>query len=51
MKEMAIMASRIRTSVRQKIFISLTGPWPNNNPETMAAKKHPVPVAESQLKS
>src|SRR5258707_773526 len=51
MNEIATIASRIRTSVRQKIFINCTGPCPSNNPETIAAKKHPVPVAESQLRS
>jgi hypothetical protein len=51
MNEIAIIASRMRTSVRQKTLMSRTGPSPSNNPETMAAKKHPVPVADSQLKS
>src|SRR5581483_1354427 len=51
MNEIAIMASRIRTSVLQKIFINCNGPKPSNNPDTIAAKKQPVPVAESQLKS
>ena len=51
MNEIATIASRIRTSVFQKIFINCTGPRPSNKPETIAAKKHPVPVAESQLKS
>src|SRR5208283_5963740 len=51
MNEIAIMARRIRTSVRQKIFSNRTGLCPSNNPETIAAKKQPVPVAESQLKS
>src|SRR5271154_1291492 len=51
MNEIAIMARRIRTSVLQKIFINFTGPCPSNNPETIAARKQPVPVAESQLKS
>src|SRR5580700_8746724 len=51
MNEIATIASRIRTTVFQKIFINRTGPNPSSNPETIAAKKHAVPVAESQLKS
>ena len=51
MKEIAIIASRMRTSVLQKIFINCSGFWPSSNPETIAARKQAVPVAESQLKS
>src|SRR5215471_2526424 len=51
MKEMAIIARRIRTQVFQKIFISRTGLRPSKRPATIAAKKHPVPVAESQFRS
>src|SRR6266699_3079937 len=51
MKEIAIIASRIRTSVFQKILINCRGLRPSSSPETIAAKKQPVPVAESQLKS
>ena len=51
MNEIAIIASRIRTSVRQKIFISRAGLTPSSSPATIAARKQPVPVAESQLKS
>ena len=51
MNEIAIMASRIRTSVLQKVFINRPGLIPSINPETIAARKQPVPVAESQLKS
>src|SRR5204862_6185977 len=51
MKEIAITASLMRLSVYQKILASWTGPTPSTRPATIAAKKHPVPVAESQLKS
>jgi hypothetical protein len=51
MKEIAIIASRMRTRVRQKVFISVIGLMPNSKPERIAARKQPVPVAESQLKS
>src|SRR6266849_3003912 len=51
MKEMATTARRIRTSVRQKIFISATGLSPSTRPDRTAAKKQVVPVDESQLKS
>ena len=45
------MASRIRTSVRQKIRASRFGESPSNNPETTAARKQLVPVPDNQLKS
>src|SRR2546427_4575130 len=48
MNEIAMTASFIRLSVDQKILASCTGPTPSNRPATIAAKKHPVPVAESQ---
>ena len=51
MNEIATMASLIRTSVRQNVFISATGLIPKSSPETSAARKQPLPVAESQLKS
>src|SRR5437660_4988264 len=51
MKEMAMTASFMRFSVYQKIFASWTGPTPSTRPAMIAAMKHPVPVAESQLKS
>src|SRR5439155_12949909 len=51
MKEMAIIASFMRLSVLQKIFASRNGPTPRRKPARIAAMKHPVPVAESQLKS
>src|ERR1700674_759882 len=51
MNEIATMASLMRTSVFQKIFIKPIGLRPSRVPATSAAKKHPVPVAESQLKS
>src|SRR2546430_12860677 len=51
MNEIAMTASFMRLSVDQKILASCTGPTPSNRPATIAAKKHPVPVAESQLKS
>src|SRR5206468_12918334 len=51
MNEIAMTASFMRLSVDQKILASWTGPTPSNRPATIAAKKHPVPVAESQLKS
>src|SRR5438552_11593594 len=51
MNEIAMTASFMRLSVYQKILASCTGPTPSNRPATIAAKKHPVPVAESQLKS
>src|SRR5579862_3968802 len=51
MNEMATIARRMRTSVLQKIIINCKGRRPSNNPEMIAARKHAVPVAESQLKS
>src|SRR5580698_2282772 len=51
MNEIAIIASRIRTSVFQNVRINFTGLKPSSNPDTIAARKQPVPVAESQLKS
>src|SRR5216117_1440235 len=51
MNEIAMTASFMRLSVDQKILASCTGPNPSNRPATIAAMKHPVPVAESQLKS
>ncbi len=51
MNEIATIARRMRTKVLQKVRISWSGLRPRSNPETMAAKKQPVPVAESQLKS
>src|SRR2546427_969410 len=51
MKEIASTASFMRFRVAQKIFASWAGPTPSKRPATIAAKKQPVPVAESQLKS
>src|SRR6266566_3559316 len=51
MNEMAMTASFMRFSVCQKIFASWTGRTPRTRPAMIAAMKHPVPVAESQLKS
>src|SRR6266704_2380737 len=51
MKEIASTASFMRFRVDQKIFPSWAGPTPSKSPATIAAKKQPVPVAESQLKS
>src|SRR3989442_9402353 len=51
MKEIAITASFMRFSVYQKILASWTGRTPSRRPAIIAAMKHPVPVAESQLKS
>src|SRR5207245_3849483 len=51
MKEIAITASLMRFSVYQKILASWTGPTPSTRPAMIAAMKHPVPVADSQLKS
>jgi len=51
MKEMAMTASFMRFSVCQKIFTSWAGRRPRTRPATIAAMKHPVPVADSQLKS
>src|SRR2546426_1236148 len=51
MKEIAMTASFMRLRVDKKIFASWAGPTPRKRPATIAAKKQPVPVAESQLKS
>src|SRR5579883_2476716 len=51
MKEMAMIARRMRLSVCRKMLARRMGDTPSRRPETMAARKHPVPVAESQLKS
>src|SRR5205809_1408360 len=51
MNDIAMTASFMRLSVRQKICASWAGPSPSTRPATIAAKKHPVPVADSQLKS
>src|ERR1044072_92792 len=51
MNEIATIATRIRTSVRQKVEASFAGLSPSSRPARIAAMKHPVPVAESQLKS
>src|SRR6266576_664180 len=51
MNEIAMTASFMRFSVDQKIFASWTGRTPRARPAMIAAMKHPVPVAESQLKS
>src|SRR6266513_2566605 len=51
MKEIASTANLIRTNVRQKILASCAGGTPRKIPAKIAAMKHAVPVAESQLKS
>src|SRR5437016_14356547 len=51
MNEVAMTSIFMRLSVDQTILASCTGPTPSNRPATIAAKKQPVPVAESQLKS
>jgi len=51
MQVMAMMAKRNRNSVLPRIFMILPGPSPRTRPETRAARKQPVPVAVSQLKS
>src|SRR2546422_4043462 len=51
MNEIAITASLMRFSVYQKILASWTGPTPSTRPAMIAAMKHPVPVADSQLRS
>src|SRR5215471_10332128 len=48
--EIANTAKRIRTSVRPKIFIKFARLTPRIKPPTIAARKQPVPVAESQMK-
>src|SRR5436305_8560644 len=49
MAEMAITAHLIRNSVWPKIVKSFTGLTPRISPPMIAAKKQPVPVAESQM--
>src|ERR1700676_3808800 len=51
MQVKAEMAKRRRESVPPKIFMIWPGPSPRIRPETRAARKQPVPVAVSQLKS
>src|ERR1700722_33574 len=51
MQVMAMMAKRKRQRGQPKIFRILAGPSPRIRPETRAARKQPVPVAVSQLKS
>src|ERR1700704_2307771 len=50
MAEMAKTAKRIRNSVAPKLFTNFAGRTPRIVPPTMAARKQPVPVAESQMK-
>src|SRR5437773_4235149 len=47
----ATMANRNRTSVLPKMPKTLPKPSPRRTPERIAARKQPVPVAVSQLKS
>src|SRR5277367_2086878 len=51
MQDMARMAWRIRKRVWPKIWNILPKPTPRMRPEKRAARKQPVPVAVSQLKS
>ena len=51
MNEIAMTANFILLNVCQKIFASRPGLTPSSKPDTIAARKQPVPVAESQLKS
>src|SRR5260370_33841933 len=51
MKEIAITAVFMRLREFQKLLASCGGRTPSSSPATIAATKHPVPVAESQLKS
>src|SRR4029077_20871596 len=51
MQVIATIANRKRTRVRPKIWNSLPGPRPRRRPAKIAARKQPVPVAVSQLKS
>src|SRR5208282_1166329 len=51
MQAMATIANRNRFSVCPNTFNNLPGPTPSRIPEIIAARKHPVPVAVSQLKS
>src|SRR5713101_7501988 len=48
--EIASTANRIRKTVCPNNRISFIGPTPRIVPPTMAARKQPVPVAESQMK-
>ncbi len=45
------MASFMRFTVRQKICANRAGETPSRSPAKIAARKHPVPVADNQLKS
>src|SRR5215831_5257250 len=49
MQEIASTAQRIRYNVCPKILMSFTGLTPRISPPTIAARKQPVPVAESQM--
>ena len=49
MAEMAITAHRMRKSVCPKMVNSFTGLTPRISPPMIAARKQPVPVAESQM--
>src|SRR5258705_13760216 len=49
MAEMASTAKRIRNNVAPKTFTNFAGRTPRISPPTMAARKQPVPVAESQM--
>src|SRR4029077_1810502 len=51
MQVMAIIAKRNRTSVLPKMPHIWLKPSPRRSPARIAARKHPVPVAVSQLKS
>src|SRR5260370_13058547 len=51
MQVIATIANRKRTSVRPKICKILPGLRPRMTPAKRAAKKQPVPVAVSQLRS
>src|SRR5262249_18800219 len=50
MQAIASTAQRIRYSVCPKILMSFTGLTPRISPLTIAARKQPVPVAESHMK-
>src|ERR1051326_5878678 len=50
MAEIATTANRMRFNVWKKIRMSCPGDTPRIKPPTSAAKKHPVPVAENQMK-
>src|SRR5438477_11926261 len=51
MQVIAMMANRNRTTVLPKIAKVRRNPRPSRSPVTSAARKQPVPVAVSQLKS